>query len=77
MMSEQLFVVLMLAALVMAIALEDSPHPYRLAVAAGMLAGLAVLTRANGLILLAPLAFAAWARLAGGRPGAARGRHAR
>ena len=59
-MSEQLFVVLMLAALVVALALKDSPHPYRLAVAAGLLTGLAVLTRANGLILLAPLAFAAW-----------------
>jgi hypothetical protein len=59
-MSEQLFVVLMLAALVVALAIKDSPHPIRLAVAAGLLTGLAVLTRANGLILLAPLAFAAW-----------------
>ena len=59
-MSEQLFVVLMLAALVTAIALRGSPHPYRLAVAAGLIAGLAVLTRANGMILLVPLAFAAW-----------------
>jgi 4-amino-4-deoxy-L-arabinose transferase-like glycosyltransferase len=59
-MSEQLFVVLMLAALLAAVGVKDSPHPYRLAVLAGVLAGLAVLTRANGLILLAPLAFAAW-----------------
>ena len=33
---------------------------YRLAVAAGLLTGLAVLTRPNGMILLVPLAFAAW-----------------
>jgi 4-amino-4-deoxy-L-arabinose transferase-like glycosyltransferase len=59
-MTEQLFVVFMLAALAVALALKDSPHPYRLAVAAGLLAGLAVLTRPNGMILLAPLAFAAW-----------------
>jgi 4-amino-4-deoxy-L-arabinose transferase-like glycosyltransferase len=59
-MTEQLFVVFMLAALAVALALKDSPHPYRLAAAAGLLTGLAVLTRANGLILLAPLAFAAW-----------------
>ena len=59
-MTEQLFVVFMLAALAVALAIKDSPHPYRLAVAAGLLTGLAVLTRANGLVLLAPLAFAAW-----------------
>ncbi len=59
-MSEQLFVVLMLAALVVTLALKDSPQPYRVAAAAGLLTGLAVLTRSNGLILLAPLAFAAW-----------------
>ncbi len=56
-MSEQLFVVLMLAALVVAIAARGR---WPLVVAAGFLAGLAVLTRANGLILLAPLAFAVW-----------------
>jgi 4-amino-4-deoxy-L-arabinose transferase-like glycosyltransferase len=57
-MSEQMFVVLMLAALATAIHQRSSPHPYRLALVVGVLAGLAVLTRTNGLILLAPLAFA-------------------
>jgi 4-amino-4-deoxy-L-arabinose transferase-like glycosyltransferase len=59
-MSEQLFVVLMLAALVTAIHQRRSAHRYRFALLAGFLAGLAVLTRANGLILLAPLALAVW-----------------
>jgi 4-amino-4-deoxy-L-arabinose transferase-like glycosyltransferase len=60
-MSEQLFVVLLLAALVTAIHQRRSAHPYAFALAAGLLAGLAVLTRANGLILLLPLALAVWA----------------
>ena len=60
-MSEQLFVVLMLAALVAAIHQRRSAHPYAFALLAGVLAGLAVLTRANGLILLVPLVFAVWA----------------
>jgi 4-amino-4-deoxy-L-arabinose transferase-like glycosyltransferase len=59
-MSEQLFVVLMLAALVTAIHQRRSARPYGFALLAGLLAGLAVLTRANGLILLAPLALAVW-----------------
>ena len=57
-MSEQLFVVLMLAALLTV--LSPSPHRYRVAALAGLLGGLAVLTRANGAILLLPLAFAVW-----------------
>ena len=52
-MSEPLFVLLMLGALLLA--------SRRLAVAAGVVAGLAVLTRANGLILLVPLALLVWA----------------
>jgi 4-amino-4-deoxy-L-arabinose transferase-like glycosyltransferase len=60
-MSEQLFVVLMLGALVTAIHQRRSGHPYAVAALAGLLAGLAVLTRANGLILLVPLVFAVWA----------------
>ncbi len=52
-MSEPLFVLLMLGALVLA--------SKRLAAAAGLVAGLAVLTRANGLILLLPLALMVWA----------------
>ena len=60
-MSEQLFVVLMLAALVTAIHQRRSSHPYAFALLAGALAGLAVLTRANGLILLVGLVLAVWA----------------
>jgi 4-amino-4-deoxy-L-arabinose transferase-like glycosyltransferase len=60
-MSEQLFVVLMLGALVAAIHQGRSAHPYAFALLAGLLAGLAVLTRANGLILLVPLVIAVWA----------------
>jgi 4-amino-4-deoxy-L-arabinose transferase-like glycosyltransferase len=59
-MSEQLFVVFMLVALVTTIHQRGSPHRSRVALVAGFFAGLAVLTRANGLILLAPLAFAVW-----------------
>jgi 4-amino-4-deoxy-L-arabinose transferase-like glycosyltransferase len=58
-MSEQLFVVLMLAALTVAIEARRRKR-LSLAVASGFLAGLAVLTRANGLILLAPLVLALW-----------------
>jgi 4-amino-4-deoxy-L-arabinose transferase-like glycosyltransferase len=60
-MSEQLFVVLLLAALVTAIHQRRSAHPYAFALLAGVLAGLAVLTRANGLVLLIPLILAVWA----------------
>ena len=78
-MSEQLFVVLMLGALVTAIHQRRSAHPYAFALLAGLLAGLAVLTRANGLILLVPLVLAVWAaprrswRSAGPPAGARRG----
>src|SRR3954465_2501656 len=57
MMSEQLFVVFMLAALVAALWRRGSPATAALA---GVFAGLAILTRANGLILLAPLVWAVW-----------------
>jgi 4-amino-4-deoxy-L-arabinose transferase-like glycosyltransferase len=60
-MSEQLFVVLMLAALVTVIHQRRSGHRYAFALLAGWLAGLAALTRANGLILLLPLVLAVWA----------------
>jgi 4-amino-4-deoxy-L-arabinose transferase-like glycosyltransferase len=59
-MSEPLFVALMLGALAAAVQLRRSPHRWRWVVLAGVLGGLASLTRANGLILLLPLAFAAW-----------------
>ncbi|HWH96009.1 MAG TPA: glycosyltransferase family 39 protein [Baekduia sp.] len=59
-MSEPLFDVAMLAALVAAVWHRRSSHRYRYAVLTGVLAGLAILTRANALVLLAPLAFAVW-----------------
>ena len=67
-MSEPLFVVAMLAAVIAAVGYRRSRHRYRYAVLAGVLAGLAILTRANAIILLAPLAFAVW----DGRPRSAR-----
>jgi 4-amino-4-deoxy-L-arabinose transferase-like glycosyltransferase len=59
-MSEPLFTALLLGALTAAIQHRRSAHRYRWAVAAGVLAGLAILTRANAAILLAPLVFAVW-----------------
>ena len=63
-MSETLFAALMLAALVAAIHARRSSHSLRWCVVAGLLAGLMILTRANALVLLAPLALAVWT----GRP---------
>ena len=60
-MSEQLFVVLMLATLIAVLAWRRTPR-WWLVLLAGGLAGLAVLARANGLILLLPLALAVWRR---------------
>jgi 4-amino-4-deoxy-L-arabinose transferase-like glycosyltransferase len=59
-MSEPLFVMLMLAALVAAVQHRRSAHRLRFAVLAGVLAGLAILTRANAVVLLLPLAAAVW-----------------
>ena len=59
-MSEPLFAVFMLAALCAALELRRTGHRYRFAVLAGVMAGLAILTRANALVLLLPLALAAW-----------------
>jgi 4-amino-4-deoxy-L-arabinose transferase-like glycosyltransferase len=59
-MSETLFAVFMLASLAAAIQHRRSPHRWRWALAAGLLAGLTVLTRANALVLLIPLAFGVW-----------------
>ncbi len=59
-MSEPLFVVLMLGALAAAIQHRRSAHRYRWALVAGFVGGLAILTRANGFVLLLPLALGAW-----------------
>jgi 4-amino-4-deoxy-L-arabinose transferase-like glycosyltransferase len=59
-MSEPLFDAFMLASLAAAIAHRRSRHRYRYALLAGVLAGLATLTRANAMILLVPLAIAVW-----------------
>jgi 4-amino-4-deoxy-L-arabinose transferase-like glycosyltransferase len=69
-MSEPLFAVLMLGSLSAAIAHRRSPHRLRWALLAGVLAGLAILTRANALILLLPLALAVWDRRPRWSPGA-------
>jgi 4-amino-4-deoxy-L-arabinose transferase-like glycosyltransferase len=59
-MSEPLFDALMLGALVLAVHHRRSAHRYRWALAAGFVAGLAILTRANAFVLLLPLAWAVW-----------------
>jgi 4-amino-4-deoxy-L-arabinose transferase-like glycosyltransferase len=67
-MSEPLFDVFMLASLAAVLAYRRSRHRYALALLAGVLGGLAALTRAQALILLVPLAIAVW----DGRPWRAR-----
>jgi 4-amino-4-deoxy-L-arabinose transferase-like glycosyltransferase len=59
-MSEPLFAVFMLGSLSAAIHHRRSAHRYRFALVAGLLAGAAILTRANAMILLAPLVAAVW-----------------
>ncbi len=59
-MSEPLFVALMLAALACAVQIRRVSHPWPWVLLAGVLAGLATLTRANGIVLLVPLVAAAW-----------------
>ena len=59
-MSETLFVTLLLATLVAGMAHRRSRHRYRWALFAGVLAGLAILTRANAAVLLLPLGLAVW-----------------
>jgi 4-amino-4-deoxy-L-arabinose transferase-like glycosyltransferase len=60
--SEVLLLPLELAALAAVIQARRSNTPYPWAIAAGVLAGLATLTRPNAAILLVPLALAVWIR---------------
>ncbi|MDQ6746433.1 MAG: glycosyltransferase family 39 protein [Actinomycetota bacterium] len=59
--SESLFVPLILAAVAAGLEARRSPHPLRWAIFTGVLIGLAELTRTNALLLLPPLAYALWA----------------
>ena len=59
-MSEPLFALFMLASLCAALQHRRSRHRLRWALLAGLLAGASILTRANAMILLLPLAAAVW-----------------
>jgi 4-amino-4-deoxy-L-arabinose transferase-like glycosyltransferase len=58
--SEALFVPLMLGAVAAAIEARRSEHPLRWAAVAGVLLGLCALTRTNAVLLVVPLALAVW-----------------
>ena len=62
--SESLFIPLTLGAVLAGLKARASPRPLWLAIAAGVLVGLASLTRANGLALVVPMWFLVWS----GRP---------
>jgi 4-amino-4-deoxy-L-arabinose transferase-like glycosyltransferase len=61
--SETLFLAFELAAVACALVAGRTARQWRWLVAAGVLAGLAWLTRSNGVLLLPPLALAAWTAL--------------
>jgi 4-amino-4-deoxy-L-arabinose transferase-like glycosyltransferase len=58
--AENLFTLLLLAAVWAMLRAARSAHPYRWMAAAGALTGLATLTHINGILLVIPLGFAAW-----------------
>ncbi|MGI8864785.1 MAG: ArnT family glycosyltransferase [Solirubrobacteraceae bacterium] len=60
--SESLFLPLMLAATNCALRARASRHPYRWIAAAGLFSGLAALTRGNGIVLGLALAVVVWTR---------------
>jgi 4-amino-4-deoxy-L-arabinose transferase-like glycosyltransferase len=59
-MSEPMFIVLVLAAVLAALVHRASPHRLRWAVLTGVLVGLGALTRGNGVVLVIPLGFLIW-----------------
>jgi 4-amino-4-deoxy-L-arabinose transferase-like glycosyltransferase len=61
-MSESLYVPLGLAAVLAALKSRDSPRPLWWALLAGLMVGLASLTRATELVLLLPIVFLVWRR---------------
>ncbi len=58
--AENLLTLLVLASVWSMLRAARSAHPYRWIAGAGVLTGLATLTHVNGVVLLAPLGFAAW-----------------
>jgi 4-amino-4-deoxy-L-arabinose transferase-like glycosyltransferase len=58
--AENLFTPLVLASVWSMLRAGRSGHPYRWIAGAGVLTGLATLTHVNGVVLILPLAFAAW-----------------
>ncbi|MFL5823052.1 MAG: glycosyltransferase family 39 protein [Solirubrobacteraceae bacterium] len=58
--AENLMTALILAAIWAGLRARRSPHPYRWIAAAGAFTGLATLTHVNAIILVVPLAVAAW-----------------
>ena len=59
-MSESLFIPLMLGAVLTALVYRDAPRPRRWAILTGVLVGCAALTRANGVLLVLPIWFLVW-----------------
>ncbi len=59
-MTEPLFIALLLAAVLTALIARDSEHRWRYEVLTGVLVGLGALTRGNGIALLVPICFLVW-----------------
>ncbi len=59
-MSESLFIPLVLAAVLAALIHRESAHRWRWPIASGVLVGLAALTRSNGVVVAIPVVFLVW-----------------
>jgi hypothetical protein len=59
-MTESLFIPLVLGAVLSALIARDSPRPWRWELLTGVLIGLETLTRTNGILLILPVAFLVW-----------------